>query len=370
MAFSITTSRASVLRRRGVIVCGTLVIIATAVAAWVYAHEQRKAAQTTDMPTVAQPAVRLVHALGRLEPRGTVLQLAPPAGNDGARVERLLVAEGDDVTAGQVVAVLDLYDRRQAAVAEAKARVYGAEIKLEQVRAGAKSGDIAAQAAAIVRMDAELDLARKEWSRAEQLTEQAILTTEALEQKKLALDRAIAELDRAKSMLESLREVRAVDVSLQQAEIATAAAALLRAEAELAATEVRAPANGRILKIHTHPGERLHNLGILQMGDVAQMQAVAEVFEGDVSDLQVGLPARIRLDSSGYECTGAIEQLGLMVARKDVLSNDPVSDTDARVVEIRISIPPEHRPHLAHLSNARIEVTIRLADESSVPHQP
>ncbi|OYW21582.1 MAG: hypothetical protein B7Z55_05640, partial [Planctomycetales bacterium 12-60-4] len=118
---------------------------------------------------VAPPTVRHVHALGRLEPRGTVLQISAPSGNEGARVVRLLVAEGADVAAGEVLAILDLHDRREAAVVEARARLRAAEAKLEQIRAGAKPGEIAAQAALVERMDAELELARKELDRAREL---------------------------------------------------------------------------------------------------------------------------------------------------------------------------------------------------------
>jgi HlyD family secretion protein len=341
------------------LVLGVSGTLASGVIAWDYSQHRTAEPPNLELPAPA-PTSRKVHALGRLEPRGTVIQLAPPAGSDGARVERLLVAEGDDVTAGQVVAVLDLYDRRAAAVEEAAARLQAAELKLAQVKAGAKAGDIAAQATAVTRMEAELAVARKEFDRAKSLVEQRILTAENLELKQLALERAELELARAKSLLESLREVRDVDVRWQEAEIATAKAGLTRAKAELAACEVRAPSAGRILKVHTHPGERLHNLGILQMGDVAHMQGVAEIFEGDIAEIRLGLPAIIRLDSSGWELTGEVAEIGRMVARKDVLTNDPVSDTDARVVEVRIALKPGDVARVGGLSNARIEVSIEL----------
>jgi HlyD family secretion protein len=46
------------------------------------------------------------------------------------------------------------------------------------------------------------------------------------------------------------------------------------------------------------------------------------------------------------------------VARKIVLTNDPVSDTDARVVEVRIDLEPESARRVERLSNARVEVFI------------
>jgi HlyD family secretion protein len=43
-----------------------------------------------------------------------------------------------------------------------------------------------------------------------------------------------------------------------------------------------------------------------------------------------------------------------------VLTNDPVSDTDARVVEVRIDLKSDQIESVARLSNARVEVTILL----------
>ena len=171
---------------------------------------------------------------------------------------------------------------------------------------------------------------------------------------------------RAKAQLESLREVRSVDVKLQEMEVAVSAAALERARAELAAAQVRSPITGRILKIHTHPGERVHDRGILQIGDVANMQAVAEIFEGDLRSVKVGQPASIRLTSTGEQILGKVERIGLLVARKDVLSNDPVSDTDARVLEVRINLDPSDLSKVERMSNARVEVAIDI----TAPPQP
>ncbi|MDX1965971.1 MAG: efflux RND transporter periplasmic adaptor subunit [Planctomycetaceae bacterium] len=357
---AILLTRTRVSRRGWSVVATAILVVATSVVAWVYARDHWIELKPTPGELAPAPTVRRVHALGRLEPRGTILQISAPSGNEGARVEELLVEEGQDVARGDVLAVLDQHDRRQAAVAEARARLLASQAKLDQIRAGAKPGDIAAQAAAVERMHTELAAARKELDRARQLEQKQILTAENLELKQLAFDRGELECRRAQALLDSLREVRDVDIRLQEAEIAAATSSLARAQVDLQSAEVRSPAAGRVLKIHTHPGERIDNLGILQLGDVAHMQAVAEIFEGDVQELRVGLKARVQLDNSGEVFQGTVDQIGLMVARKDVLSNDPVSDTDARVLEVRIALDPKDIPKVERLSNARVEVSIEI----------
>jgi len=334
---------------------------------WLFARDlwQRSPAESSALPPAE--TVRRISALGRLEPRGQVLSISPPSGNEGATVQTLLVAEGDDVQPGQVLAVLDVAERRQAVVQEAESRWYAAEARLVQVRAGAKAGDIAAQAALVTRMEAQLAIARKELDRAQQLADQKVLTAENLDVKQLAYEQAELEMQRSQGQLESLREVRDVDVKVQEQDVATAFAALVHARAERAAAEVRSPTAARILKIHTRAGERIRDEGLLELGDVKHMQAVAEVFEGDMQDLKPGQTARIKVQSTRKFYTGQVAEIGLMVARKDVLSNDPVSDTDARVIEVRIDFLPEDIPQLERLSNARVEVTIETPVTTTTP---
>ena len=145
--------------------------------------------------------------------------------------------------------------------------------------------------------------------------------------------------------------------------MAAAAASVRRADVDLDSSRVRSPASGRILKIHTHEGERIGNQGLLELGNVLQMQAVAEIFETDVSQLRVGLKAVVKVDCLSEPITGEIAEIGHRVARKVVLTNDPVSDTDARVVEVRIRLAPTEIERVARLSNARVEVNIELPTE-------
>jgi HlyD family secretion protein len=95
------------------------------------------------------------------------------------------------------------------------------------------------------------------------------------------------------------------------------------------------------------------------------MQAVAEVFEGDVGLLSTGQGATVIVDGTRDELRGTIVELGSIVARKVVLTNDPVSDTDARVVEVRVQLEPSSSRRVERLSNARVEVTFDPPSEPS-----
>lgn len=108
---------------------------------------------------VAAMAVGDVVSLGRLQPAGGIVSVALPQGAGDARIDRVLVAEGDTVATGDVLAVLDslaLYESaltsaestlaiRQAALAQARVQVEAAEAELRAQIRGAEATLAAAE---------------------------------------------------------------------------------------------------------------------------------------------------------------------------------------------------------------------------------
>ena len=344
-----------------------LTILVGLVVALIYIRSRAAAFPTTSIKSSQPPERTHVYALGRLEPAGSILQLMPKSGNEGAIVEQVLVKEGDEVEAGTTLAVLDNQARRVAALRESQARLEAAQARLLQIKAGVKTGDIEAQQAVVSLAEEQFKVANRELSREKALQERNATTTEIIDQKQWECVRLQLETRRASAQLASLREIRDVDILVSEKEVIAAEAAVVKADADVDASRLQAPVAGRVLRIHTHPGERVSDAGILELGNVRQMQAVAEVFEADVAILEVGMDAEIRLESSTEILTGRITEIGYIVARKIVLTNDPVSDTDARVVEVRLDLDAEHLERVARLSNARIEISICLKPSKTRP---
>jgi HlyD family secretion protein len=299
-----------------------------------------------------------VSALGRLAPESEVIALAPSSGADGGRVDRLLVAVGDRVQAGQVVAILDPYARRAAAVRQARAQAEVARAKLAQAQAGSKLEDVRAQEALVERYQAEFQAAERDLGRAALLFKKAAGSRQDLDDQELKYEQARDSLNQARAQLAALKAIRPVDVQVARAELMHAEAGLEVARADLQAAEVRSPISGRVLRIHTQPGERAGDQGILDVGNVDVMHVVAEVYEEDASRVLVGQAARVRVPSLGAELSGLVVRKDLVVGRKVIFNNDPVADTDARVIEVRIRLAPEDGSRVAGLSNARAEVVI------------
>jgi len=101
------------------------------------------------------PIPQVVTALGRIQPETEVIKLSAPLALDGDRIAEVLVKEGDKVNAGRVIAILQSRDPLKNSVIEAQKQVRVAQAKLQQIKAGAKSGEIQEQAAIVQRIKAQ-----------------------------------------------------------------------------------------------------------------------------------------------------------------------------------------------------------------------
>jgi ABC exporter DevB family membrane fusion protein len=104
----------------------------------------------------SDPMLKVVVADGRLEPLGETMLLSAPFGMESARVQQIPVKEGDHVQAGTIVAVLDSYGVMKTNLDNALDREQIARARLNQVKAGAKSGEIEAQRSRLFGARAEL----------------------------------------------------------------------------------------------------------------------------------------------------------------------------------------------------------------------
>ncbi|MBY0333288.1 MAG: biotin/lipoyl-binding protein, partial [Acetobacteraceae bacterium] len=131
------------------------------------------AATAPDSRTTGGAAVQRepvgVGALGRVEPASRVRKLNQPGGFAVSRVQQMLVAEGDRVAPGQLLAVLADAAQKDAAVGQAEAAVAEARATLEKTRAAGRPSEIAAQRARIENLALQEGISRRDAERAERL---------------------------------------------------------------------------------------------------------------------------------------------------------------------------------------------------------
>ncbi|MEH2230742.1 MAG: ABC exporter membrane fusion protein [Nostoc sp.] len=374
----------------------TISLLVGGISFYIVKRGQNYANTEAQVPVTQLPQLKTVTALGRLEPQGKVIKLSAAVSAEGSRVEKLLVKEGDRVKAGQAIAILNSRDRLQAAFKEAQEQVKVAQANLNRTQAGAKRGEIAAQKAAIARLEAErqgdinaqaatierfqaqLRNAQAEDERYQQLYQQGAISASQRDSKRLnletaqkSLQEAQAQLNRTQSTsqqqvkqatatLDEIAEVRGVDVESAQAEVNRAIAAMNLAKVNLEQAVVRSPQNGQVFEIHTHPGELVSNDGIADIGQTSQMYVIAEVYESDIGKVHSGQQVRIFGDNLPIELEGIVDRKGLQVRRQNVINTDPVSNIDNRVVEVHIRLDETSSQKAATLTNMQVKAVIEL----------
>ena len=347
--------------RRVLVVLFVIAIGVAAAAATVYFRPDiLNQPQTAAIASPSPPAG--VACLGRIQPEdGAVTIGARSLSGQPSMVGQLRVKEGDDIKAGQIVAILNSANQLAAAWSQADSQIKVAEMRRNQVMAGAKTADIAAQETEIKRLEIELANARSENARMDNLFKQGIISQAALDQSRLPVDTKPQLIAQARERLRGLTEVRQIDIDVANAELQAAIANAARAKAEAEAATVHSPYSGRVVKIHAWEGEEVGPSGILELARVERMYVIAEVAENDIPRVKVGQNARITGESLPAPLEGKVVTLGFKVSRNSMTQHDPVGLTDARIVEVKILL--DNGSSVRNLIDAVVEVRI-LADRS------
>lgn len=285
-------------------------------------------------------ASRGVGARGRLEPAGGLLSVGPGAlpGLAAVSVARLLVAEGDTVRAGQVIAVLDCRERFAAAAAQAEQQVAATQQQWQQAQLNRSPDGLAASRATVDQLQHEYDYAVTEYTRQQELHRIGYSAEATLAAQRARMDNAAGALARARAQLTHQAASAGHEADGAAAGVARARAALDQARQDLRASEVLAPVDGRVIEIIARPGEQVGPRGVVLLGNTQVMEAVAEVFESDVRLLRPGQAAVVTSVALPGPLPGVITAIGQQVSYPTALDQRAAAPADYRIVEVRVRL--------------------------------
>lgn len=214
-----------------------------------------------------------------------------------------LVDEGDFVTAGQVVAHMDV-ESLQAQRREAVARLAMAKSEVETARStlAQRESEKVAQEAGVVQREAELDLASKEYERAKHLIQKGAMSAEDGDARRARFDSAKAALSSAKANVTAaeaaISTARTLIVSAE-ANVASAQATIERIQADIDDSTLKAPRAGRVQFRIAQPGEVLAAggklLSTIDLNDVYMTFFLPTDWAGRV---KLGTDVRLILDAA------------------------------------------------------------------------
>ncbi|MGI9167298.1 MAG: efflux RND transporter periplasmic adaptor subunit [Pyrinomonadaceae bacterium] len=218
------------------------------------------------------------------------------------RVKWIGVEKGDRVQQGQVLVRLEDDDFR-AQSNQARANLAAAQARFDQLRTGSRPQEKLKDKAGVLQAEATLRNAEAEYERTEKLHHAGVSS-------KSELDRAVAQRDTARALLDAARQSSAMtdigprveEIRAAQAQVQQMKATLDYAQTQLAATEIKAPVSGTVLQRIVERGEMVSpssfgesgaRTSVVALADLNDLQIELDISQTDFARLKMGQRAEI-----------------------------------------------------------------------------
>ena len=225
------------------------------------------------------------------------------AAKQAGRIRQILVTEGEFVSAGQVVARMEIAslqaqrDEASARLQQAREAIAGANA---QVRL--RESDQQSAIAVVTQRESELEAANRRLSRSEQLTREGFFSAQTLDDDRARVRNLSATLSAAQAQLRSAQAAIVAARTQVNGALANARAAqatLDRIEVDMADSDLKAPRDGRVQYLLAREGEVVAGggrvLNLLDLSDVYMTFFVPETVSGRIA---LGSEVRIVLDAA------------------------------------------------------------------------
>lgn len=262
------------------------------------------------------------------------------------RLQEIRVREGDFVTAGQILAVMDtqaLAAQRQQAEAQlrqAEDAVITARSQLAQ-----RESERAAAKALVVQRDTELSAARVREARIKELADTGVASQQAADDARSAVDTASAALSAARA------QVAATDAAITttrsqihsaESAVEAARAAVARIQVEIDDSILKSPRDGRVQYLVSRPGEVLGAGGrVLNLVDLSDVYMTFFLPTAEAGRLAIGTEVRIVLDAAPQYVLPAQVSFVADVAQFTPKTVETVSEREKLMFRVRAQLPPE-----------------------------
>lgn len=221
----------------------------------------------------------------------------------GGRVKDILVDEGDFVSAGQVLALMDtnqLDAHRRQAVAEHRRTLVAVDTARSIV--DQREAEREAALATVSQREAQLNSAETTLARTERLMESRTTSQQVVDDGRAAAASARAALAASKAQVaasEAAIGAARAQVIDAEAAVAAAAAAIESIDADIADSTLRAPRDGRVQYRVAQLGEVLSAGGrVLNIVDLSDVYMAFFLPTAEVGRIALGSEARIVLDAA------------------------------------------------------------------------
>lgn len=268
--------------------------------------------------------------------KGTIVTVSSRV---SARVDEVLVDEGAEVMAGQVIAKLDS-NELQAQVAQAKANLAAAQAKYAGIKAGNRPQQVAQATASVEAAAANLSNAQKVYERTKVLYRQGAVSAQELDAAQTALAVAQAQYNAVNQSASLVGEgSRMEDIQAAEAQVEQAAAALTNAQLLLDNATIKAPISGVVAVKSVNAGESVSNgQPLFNIVNVNDLWVAANIDETYVGKVRVGQRVNFTIDAfPGRTFKGEVTEVGSATGSQFALL--PTENTSGNYTKVTQKLP-------------------------------
>jgi len=303
---------------------------------------------------------RLVVAPGLVEPLSEEVKIGSEL--DG-KLRQMMVDEGDHVTRGQPIAILENADYA-ARVALAKADLAERQAELERLLNGARTEERREAEASVHEAHAVLDSATDEWQRRRTLLDQGAISRSEFDTAEREYRVAQARLEAANQHFALVDAAARPDDRMRaEAQVRAAQAGYENAQALFEKTVIRSPIDGVVLRRYRKTGESViakDETPIVSLGSTGRLRVRVDVDETDVNRLRKGQPAWVRADAYGdRHFTGHVVRVGQILGPKNVATDRATEKLDTKILETLVELDPGQSLPVGLRVDAYIQVDSR-----------
>lgn len=259
------------------------------------------------------------------------------------KLTELRVNEGDSVSAGAVLAVLDT-EHLEANRRQVVARRAQAIAKLSEMVKGPRDEDIAAAQERVKSRQAQVELLKRQTARLKKLIVTHAASQDEYEQFAFGLKSRVAQLNEASHDLEELLNgTRKEEIDAQRAVVDEFDAAIADIDVSLRKSKLAAPFNGTIARRQADEGT------VVEAG-----QPVFRLVEDQALEAWIGLPVH----ATGQLVAGSLQRVKIHGQHFDatVVSRFPEVDPMTRTRTVVLSLDTSAAAHIVHGQVVRLEL--------------
>lgn len=283
----------------------------------------------------------LVSGNGRVE--ATEIDVAAKT---AGRIRDILVREGDFVTAGQIVAVMDT-ENLEAQLRQARAQCLQAETSVAIARSQLvqREAEREAALALVAQRQAEFNVAQKRYQRSTELAGRSAVSQQEVDDDFARQQSAAAAVAAAEAQVAAAEAAIATarsQITGAESSVAAAQASVERIQSDIDDSELRAVRDGRVQYRVAQPGEVVGAGGrVLNLVDLRDVYMTFFLPTGVAGRLEVGTEVRIVLDAAPEFVFPARVSFVADVAQFTPKTVETASEREKLMFRVRAQVAPD-----------------------------